>query len=187
MPRCPWAKTPLLAAYHDAEWGVPTFDERALFEHLVLSGVQAGLSWEIVLRKRDAFRRAFAGFRAERVARYDDARIARLLADPALVRNRAKLEAAVVNARAVLELRESHGGLAPFLWGFVDHQPVVRRRRRPSDVPARTPLSDRVGRELKARGFRFVGPTICYAMMQAVGMVNDHLLGCPRHAALAAP
>ncbi|MCW5776123.1 MAG: DNA-3-methyladenine glycosylase I [Phycisphaeraceae bacterium] len=186
MPaRCPWAKTDLSIAYHDGEWGVPQHDDRTLFEFITLEGAQAGLSWETILRKRERYREVFAGFDAARVARFTPARVERVLADPGIVRNRAKVESTIANARAVLRVREEFGSLDAFLWRFVDGRPVVNRRRRMSDVPASTPASDAMSKDLKRRGFGFVGTTICYALMQAVGMVNDHLVTCPRHAEIS--
>ncbi|MCL4741364.1 MAG: DNA-3-methyladenine glycosylase I [Phycisphaerales bacterium] len=183
--RCPWAKTELSIAYHDAEWGVPRHDDRTLFEFITLEGAQAGLSWETILRKRDRYREVFAGFDPSRVARFTPARVERLLADPGIVRNRAKVESTVANARAVLRVQREFGSLDAYLWRFVDGCPVVNRRRRMSDVPASTPVSDAMSKDLKRRGFGFVGTTICYALMQAVGMVNDHLVTCPRHGEIA--
>lgn len=185
--RCGWCGTdPLYVAYHDREWGVPSFDDAHLFEMLILEGQQAGLSWLTILRKRAALREALANFDPQRLARFTAADIERLLANPRIVRNRAKLEAAVHNARAFLELKARAGGFAPFLWSFVDGRPVQNRFRRLEDIPAETPLSQRLARALRQQGFRFVGPTICYAYMQAVGLVNDHLVSCPRHAQVAA-
>ena len=185
MTRCAWCTDdPLYLAYHDGEWGVPSFDERHLFEMLGLEGAQAGLSWLTIPKKRENYRRAFDHFDPERVARYDEHKIAALLADPGIVRNRLKVAAAIRNARAVLELRESHGSLAAFLWRYVDGRPVQNRWRRLAEVPASTPASERMSRDLKKLGCNFVGPTICYAFMQAVGMVNDHTVDCFRHAEL---
>jgi len=186
--RCPWprAENPLYVRYHDTEWGVPERDDRALFEKLILDGAQAGLSWETILNKRENYRRAFEGFVPERIARYDRRRIAALLADPGIVRNRQKVEAAVANARAFLELREREGSFSRWLWAFVDGRPVQNRWSRTGQVPASTPLSEAVSKALRERGFRFVGPTIIYAYMQAIGMVNDHLVTCFRHAEVAA-
>jgi DNA-3-methyladenine glycosylase I len=181
LRRCAWPGTePLYVAYHDEEWGVPDHDSRALFEKLLLDGFQAGLSWITILRKRDAFRRAFDGFDAERIARFDAARIATLLADPGIVRNRAKIEAAVSSARAFLAV-EAEQGFSDYIWGFVDGRPILNRFTTREDVPASTPLAETISKDLKARGFRFCGPTIVYAFMQAVGMVNDHMVGCHRH------
>jgi DNA-3-methyladenine glycosylase I len=183
LSRCGWPGTdPLYVAYHDEEWGVPEHDSRALFEKLLLDGFQAGLSWITILRKRDAFRRAFDGFDPERIASYDDARIAALMADAGIVRNRAKIEAAVTSARAYLALQAGQE-FSDYLWGFVDGRPVINRFTALEEVPAATPLAETVSKDLKARGFRFCGPTIVYAFMQAVGMVNDHLVGCHRHEA----
>jgi DNA-3-methyladenine glycosylase I len=179
--RCPWAGgDPLYVAYHDEEWGAPKTDDRALFEKLILEGFQAGLSWITILRKRPRFRAAFDGFDAERMARWDEAKIAALMDDTGIVRNRLKITAAVDNARAYQALSEGQG-LARFLWDFVDGAAVQNRWLAHGDVPPQTPLSARISRELKARGFRFVGPTTVYAFMQSVGMVNDHLVACHRH------
>jgi DNA-3-methyladenine glycosylase I len=185
--RCSWCgDDPLYRAYHDEQWGVPVAQERLLFEMLVLEGAQAGLSWLTILRKREGYRRAFAAFDPERVARFDARRVARLLADPGIVRNRLKVEAAVRNARAVLALRERPGGLAGFLWGFVGGAPRQNRWRTLAQIPASTPASHAMSRELRRLGFGFVGPTVCYALMQAVGMVNDHTTDCYRHREVAA-
>jgi DNA-3-methyladenine glycosylase I len=187
-PRCAWAgDEPLYVAYPDSEWGVPARDDRLLFELLLLEGAQAGLSWITILRKREHYRRAFAGFEPRRVARFDARKRARLLQDPGIVRNRLKVESAVGNARAFLAIQERHGSFAAWLWAFVDGRPLVNRWRRPADVPARTPLSDRISRELRALGFRFVGSTIVYAYLQAVGVVDDHLLGCWKRKPVARP
>jgi DNA-3-methyladenine glycosylase I len=184
--RCPWAeKDPLYHPYHDEEWGVPAHDDRRLFEMLILEGAQAGLSWLTILRKREAYRRAFGGFDPARVARYTAKRQARLLEDPGIVRNRQKVAAAVGNARAFLEVAAEHGSFDRYLWGFVGGKPRVNRFRRIGDVPAKTAESDALSKDLARRGFKFVGSTICYAYMQAIGMVNDHLTSCPRHADLA--
>ena len=181
--RCAWCgELPEYVRYHDEEWGVPSRDDRHLFEMLVLEGAQAGLSWLTILRKREGYREAFDGFDAERVARYTSARIERLMRNEGIVRNRAKIEATVRNARAVLALREEHGGLAPYLWSFVGGAPVRNRPRVAADVPATSPASDAMSKALKARGFGFVGSTICYAFMQATGMVDDHVAGCFRAA-----
>jgi len=183
--RCPWPQKPLDVAYHDAEWGVPLHDERALFELLTLEGAQAGLSWSIVLAKREGYRRAFDGFDVEKIARYDARQVRRLLADPGIVRNRLKIAATIANARAFLAVRRDLGSFDRHVWSFVGGRPIVNRRRAMRGVPARTRQSDAMSRDLKARGFKFVGSTICYAFMQASGMVNDHLVTCPRHAACA--
>jgi len=184
--RCAWCgEDPLYRSYHDEQWGVPVAGERELFEMLVLEGAQAGLSWLTILRRREGYRRAFAGFDPEIVARYDQGRIERLLADQGIVRNRLKVESAVRNARGVLALRESHGGLAAFLWDFVGGRPLQNRRASLTAIPAHTAESDAMSKALRALGFGFVGPTVCYAFMQAVGMVNDHTTDCYRHAAVA--
>ena len=181
-PRCAWVgQDPLYIAYHDQEWGVPLHDERALFEFLILEGAQAGLSWLTILKKRAGYRRAFADFDAERVARYGEADVARLLADPGIVRNRLKIAAAIGNARATLAVREAFGGLDGYFWRFVDGRPIVNTWRSLAEVPARTPLSDAISKDLRQRGFKFVGSTIVYAHMQATGMVNDHTVDCFRH------
>jgi DNA-3-methyladenine glycosylase I len=169
-----------MLAYHDEEWGLPSHDDRHLFELLVLEGAQAGLSWQTILRKREGYRRAFAGFDPERVARFDGRRVERLLRDPAIVRNRAKVESAVSNARAALTVRQEAGTLAAYVWSFVDGRPVRNRWRSLEEIPAESEGSRAMSRELKRRGFRFVGPTICYAFMQAAGLVNDHVVGCFR-------
>ena len=184
---CPWCgDDPLYRAYHDEEWGVPCRDEDALFEFLVLEGMQAGLAWITILRKREAFRAAFAGFDAERVAAFDDTDRNRLLSDAGIVRNRAKIEAAIGNARIVLELRAQGGGLTNLLWSYVDGVAIQNRFVSMTDVPPSSPLSERMSKDLRKQGFRFVGPTICYALMQAAGLINDHLVACPRHDACAA-
>jgi DNA-3-methyladenine glycosylase I len=183
--RCHWAKSDLMIAYHDAEWGVPLHDDRGLFEFLILEGHQAGLSWEIVLRKREAYRAAFDGFDPARIAKYDAKRIRALLQNAGLVRNKLKMRAAVENARAFLEVQREFGSFDKFLWQFVGGKPRVNERRAGGPIPATTPESDALSIALKRRGFRFVGSTICYAMMQAVGMVNDHAVECFRYAQLA--
>jgi len=183
--RCPWpGEDPLYVAYHDDEWGVPERDDRALYEKLVLDGFQAGLSWITILRKREAFRRAFHGFDPERIARYDARSIERLMRDPGIVRNRAKIVATVGNARAYLELME-RGSFSELLWELTGGRTIVNRRRKLSEVPAESEESRAMSKTLKAHGFKFCGPTICYAFMQAVGMVNDHLVDCFRHAVLS--
>jgi len=180
--RCPWCGTdPLYVAYHDNEWGVPLHDERALFEFLILEGAQAGLSWLTILKKRENYRRAFDQFDAVKVAKYDEADVARLLADAGIVRNRLKVAAAITNAQATLKVREQFGGLDAYFWGFVDGRPIQNQWEHLSEVPAKTALSDRISKDLKQRGFKFVGTTIVYAFMQATGMVNDHLTSCARH------
>jgi DNA-3-methyladenine glycosylase I len=182
--RCPWANGgPLeLLQYHDEEWGVPSHDDRHLFEMLLLEGAQAGLSWTTILRKREGYRRAFAGFDALKVARFDRRQCARLLANPAIVRNRRKVEAAVENARRTLEVQREMGSFGAFAWQFVAGRPIRNAWRSLAEVPAKTAESEALSRALARRGFRFVGPTICYAFMQAVGMVNDHLVTCFRYA-----
>lgn len=183
--RCGWARTELSIPYHDEEWGVPCRDDRVLFEHLLLDCAQAGLSWEIMLRKREGYRRAFAGFDPERVARFNRRSVERLLRDPGIVRNRRKVESAIGNARAFLDVQDEFGSFAHYLWGFVDGDPVRNRWRRLEQIPARTPLAESLSKDLKGRGFSFVGPTIVYAFLQATGLVNDHLVGCFRHAECA--
>ena len=179
--RCAWPRAPLDVAYHDAEWGVPLHDDRALLELLTLEGAQAGLSWSTILKKREGYRAAFAGFDVERVARFTTADVERLVLDPAIVRHRQKIESAVTNARAVLAVRESFGSFDAYLWRFVGGAPRVNWWRTPGEVPARTAESDALSRDLLGRGFKFVGSTICYAFMQATGMVNDHTVDCFRH------
>jgi DNA-3-methyladenine glycosylase I len=184
--RCVWAGTdPAMVAYHDSEWGVPLHDDRALFEFLILEGAQAGLSWSTILRKRANYRRAFDAFDARRIARYDDAKVAALLADAGIVRNRLKIGATVSNAEAFLAVRKEFGTFDAYIWQFTGGRPRSNRWRAAGDVPARTAESDAMSRDLARRGFRFVGSTICYAFMQATGMVNDHLTGCFRHRELA--
>ena len=186
--RCPWATSdPAYLAYHDEEWGVPLHDDRRIFEMLVLEGAQAGLSWLTILKRRDAYRRAFDRFDPQRVAGYDAVRIARLLADDGIVRNRLKIKAAVTNARAFLNVQEEFGSFDRYVWGFVNGRPVQNAWATLDEVPARTAASDALSRDLKARGFSFVGSTICYAHMQATGMVNDHVVGCFRHGAVQRP
>ena len=183
--RCWWARgNPLLETYHDTEWGVPVHDDRKLFEFLVLDAFQAGLSWAIILKKRDGFRRAFDGFDAARIARYTPARVRRLLADAAIVRNRQKIEATIANARAFLALRKEFGTFDRFIWQFTGGRTLVHTRKSRRGVPSTSPESDAMSKALKARGFGFVGSTICYAFMQAAGMVNDHLVDCFRYRAL---
>jgi len=183
--RCGWPRSELALRYHDEEWGVPLRDDRKIFEFLVLDAAQAGLSWEIILRKREGYRAAFDGFDPEKVARYDQRRIERLLADAGIIRNRLKIESAIANARAFLQVQEECGSFASYIWQFVGGRPLVNHRRSLKTVPARTKESDAMSKALRARGFRFVGSTICYAFMQAAGMVNDHTVGCFRHAPLA--
>jgi len=179
-PRCAWARTDLGIAYHDAEWGVPVHDDRILFEFLTLEGAQAGLSWETILKKREAYRQAFAAFDPAVVARFTPARVERLLRDPGIVRNRLKVASTIGNAKAFLAVQEEFGSFDAYVWGFVGGAPRVNRWRSLADVPASTTESDALSRDLKRRGFRFIGSTICYAFMQAVGMVNDHTVGCFR-------
>lgn len=184
--RCVWCgEDTLYRAYHDLEWGVPSRDETHLFEMLTLEGAQAGLSWLTVLRKREGYRRAFAGFDPERIARFDAADVARLLGDPGIIRNRLKVEATIANAQVLLELRDGGQTLSGLLWDFVDGHPRQNAWSNPAQVPASTPESDRMSQQLKRLGFRFVGTTICYALMQAVGLVNDHTIDCFRHRELA--
>lgn len=180
--RCPWAGTDsLYIDYHDTEWGVPERDDKKLFEFLVLEGAQAGLSWISILRRREDYRRAFDGFDPGRIAGYDEKKIASLLSDPGIVRNRRKIEGAVKNARAYLSLRESGKSLSSFLWDFVDGKPVVNSRKTWDEVPPSTPLSEKISKAMRARGFVFFGPVICQSHLQAMGLVNDHLVSCFRH------
>jgi DNA-3-methyladenine glycosylase I len=181
MPRCPWASTEPNLTYHDQEWGVPVHDDRKLFEFLILEGAQAGLSWTTILRKRDNYRKAFDRFRPEKIARYGAHDVERLLNNAGIVRNRLKIAAAIQNAKAFRAVRKEFGSFDAYLWSFVGGKPKQNRWRKMSQVPARTKESDVMSRDLAKRGFKFVGSTICYALMQAVGMVNDHLLSCPRH------
>jgi DNA-3-methyladenine glycosylase I len=186
LKRCPWPKQdPLYVAYHDEEWGVPEYDDRALYEKLVLDGFQAGLSWITILRKRDNFRKAFDDFEPERIARYPKRKIESLMKDAGIVRNRAKIEGAVGSARAWLDIMEKGPGFSILLWDFLDGKPKLNNFRSTKQVPAETEISRKMSKELIGRGFKFVGPTIIYAFMQAVGMVNDHLVTCHRHAAVA--
>ena len=181
-PRCGWVSTdPLYIAYHDTEWGVPERDERALFEKLLLDGFQAGLSWITILRKRDNFRRAFDGFQPEKIVRYTPKKLDALMQDEGIVRNRAKIDGTVQNARGWLEIMEKDGGFSNYLWNYVDGRPVQNAWNGLKQIPAETPLSKAISKDLRKRGFTFVGPTIVYAFMQAVGMVNDHLVDCHRH------
>jgi DNA-3-methyladenine glycosylase I len=179
--RCPWPKKPLDIAYHDEEWGVPLHDDRSLFELLTLEGAQAGLSWSIVLAKRESYRKAFDGFDLEKIARYNARKVAALLADPGIVRNRLKVAATIANARACLAVQREFGSFDRYLWQFNGGRPIVNRRRAMGEIPTRTPESDALSKDLRKRGFKFVGSTICQAFMQANGMVNDHLVTCPRH------
>jgi DNA-3-methyladenine glycosylase I len=186
MHRCPWAKSELMAAYHDTEWGVPVHDDRTLFEFLILEGAQAGLSWETVLKKREAYRAAFDDFNAEAIARFNARTSAALMANPGIIRNRLKIAAAMQNAKAFNQIRGEFGDFNSFIWRFVNDKPIRNRRRSMADIPSRNEQSDAMSKELKRRGFKFVGTTICYAFMQAVGMANDHLVSCPRHREIAA-
>jgi DNA-3-methyladenine glycosylase I len=183
IERCPWSigVSDAYLAYHDTEWGVPVRDDRKHFEFLMLEGAQAGLSWSTVLHKREAYRRAFAGFDPEKVARFNARSVERLLKDPGIIRNRLKVQSAVSNARHFLEVQQEFGSFDSYIWAFVDGRPIKNRWRRPKDVPARTPESDALSADLKSRGFKFVGSTIIYAHMQAIGLVNDHLVTCFRY------
>ena len=184
--RCPWAGSdPQMVAYHDDEWGVAQHDDHRLFEKISLEGAQAGLSWSTILRKRDAYRRAFSGFDPVKVARFSPAKVERLLVDPEIVRNRAKIESTVANARAVKRVQRELGSLDAYLWAFVDGTPIQNRHRDVSTLEAQTAISVAMSKDMKRRGFRFVGPTTMYALMQSVGMVNDHLVSCFRHAELS--
>lgn len=183
--RCPWPGNDLAIRYHDREWGVPVRDPRVLFEFLILEGAQAGLSWDTILKKRERYREVLDGFDPQRIARYNAKKVAALLADPGIVRNRAKIAATIANARAFLELEEAGPGFSKHLWSFVDGDPILNRWKRRQQVPAKTPESDAMSKDLKKRGFGFVGSTICYAFMQATGMVNDHLVTCFRHSQLS--
>lgn len=183
--RCKWACTPLSIAYHDHEWGTPVHDDRVLFEFLILEGAQAGLNWETILKKRDGYRAAFAGFDPAAVAAYDEAKVAELLASPAIIRNRLKIRSAIRNARAFLAIQDEMGSFERYVWAFVDGQPRHNARRSLAEIPAYTPEAQRLSKDLTRRGFNFCGPTIMYAFMQAVGMVNDHEVNCFRYAQLA--
>lgn len=185
LTRCAWAATELGIAYHDREWGVPAHDDRLLFEFLILEGAQAGLSWETILRKRPAYRAAFDGFDPARVARFDARRVRRLLADPGIVRNRLKISSAIGNARAFLKVQDEFGTFDAYVWRFAGGRPRRNAWLRPKQVPATSPESEAMSKQLLRRGFRFAGPTICYAFMQAVGMVNDHLVSCFRYREVA--
>src|SRR5258708_21181970 len=184
IPRCDWARKPLDILYHDREWGVPVHDDRLLLGFLILEGAEAGVSWSAILAKREGYRKAFANFDAAKIARFDERRIAKLLANPQIVRNRLKILAAIRNAIALREVQNEFGGFDPFIWQFVDGRPKVNAWKTLSQVPARTPQSDVMSKELLHPGFKFVGPTICYAFMQAAGVVNDHLVSCFRRSAL---
>jgi DNA-3-methyladenine glycosylase I len=184
LTRCSWARGDEMIAYHDAEWGVPLHDDRGLFEFLILEGAQAGLSWSTILRKRENYRKAFDRFDPRKIARYEDSKVAALLEDAGIVRNRLKVASAVANARAFLAVQKEFGSFDAYIWSFVGGRPMQNRRRELAEVPARTAESDAMSKDLARRGFRFVGSTICYAFMQATGMVNDHLTGCFRHRTL---
>jgi len=184
LVRCAWARDPLSIEYHDAEWGVPIHNDRALFELLLLEGAQAGLNWSTILAKRPAYRAAFDGFNARKIARYEEAKLAALMANPGIVRNRLKIRAAVRNARAFLDVQREFSTFDRYIWQFSGGAPIQNRWRRLEDVPSSTAESDRMSKDLVRHGFSFVGTTICYAFMQATGMVNDHLTGCFRHAEL---
>jgi DNA-3-methyladenine glycosylase I len=180
--RCPWpGEDPFYVAYHDTEWGVPEYDDRALYEKLILDGFQAGLSWITILRKRDNFRAAFVDFQPDKIARYDDAKVHALMNDAGIVRNRAKIVGAINSAKGYLKIMEEGAGFSKFLWDFVDGRPIVNKFKTHGNVPPSTPLSAKISKELLARGFKFVGPTIVYAFMEATGMVNDHLVSCYCH------
>jgi DNA-3-methyladenine glycosylase I len=182
VKRCSWAKSPAMIDYHDREWGVPARDDRTLFEFLILEGAQAGLSWETILNKRERYHEVFAGFDPEKVARFTSARVEKLLLDPGIVRNRLKVAGAVRNAKAFLAVQREFGSFSTYVWEFVGGEPIVNTIRKPGDVPATTAISDALAKDLKKRGFTFVGSTIVYAFMQAIGMVDDHLDGCVRDA-----
>ena len=184
MPRCAWATTEPAITYHDEEWGVPVHDDRVLFEFLILEGAQAGLSWNTILKKRENYRKALDGFHPDKIARYNKRDVQRLLGNDGIVRNRLKIAATIENAKRFLEVRKEFGTFDAYLWTFVGGEPIQNRRTTLADVPARTAESDAMSRDLLRRGFKFVGSTICYAFMQAIGMVNDHLVSCPRHVEL---
>ena len=185
--RCSWCgNDPLYVAYHDEEWGVPVYDDRTLFEFLILEGAQAGLSWSTILKKREGYRLAFDAFDAEKVARYDGVKISALLSDPGIVRNQLKIGSAVTNAQAFLNIQTEWGSFSDYIWSFVDGRPIQNTWRTLSEIPAKTPIAENLSKDLKKRGFRFVGPTIIYAHMQATGMVNDHLVDCLRYAEIVA-
>jgi DNA-3-methyladenine glycosylase I len=181
IQRCAWATKPLDIEYHDAEWGVPVHDDRLLFEFLILEGAQAGLSWSTILNKRQAYRKAFANFEPKKVAKFGPDKVATLLENPGIVRNRLKIAASVQNAKTFLKVQDEFGAFDPFLWRFVDGKPIANRWKTQGQVPAKTTVSDALSKELAKRGFKFVGSTICYAFMQAIGMVNDHVVTCYRH------
>jgi DNA-3-methyladenine glycosylase I len=181
ITRCGWATTESMIAYHDKEWGVPVHDDRLLFEFLILEGAQAGLSWSTILNKRENYRKAFDNFDAEKIARYDARKVKKLLADPGIVRNKLKIAAAIQNAKAFLAVQKEFGNFDAYIWSFVNNQPIRNKFKAMKQVPARTAESDAMSKDLLKRGFKFAGSTICYAFMQAVGMVNDHIVDCFRH------
>jgi DNA-3-methyladenine glycosylase I len=181
MKRCTWPTNELAIRYHDEEWGTPLHDERGLFEFLILEGAQAGLSWDTILRKRENYRKAFDGFDVNKVARYTDKKVAKLLQDEGIIRNRLKIASAISNAKAFLKVQKEFGSFDNYIWSFVDGKPIVNKRTGPGQVPTRTDISDAISKDLKKRGFNFVGSTIMYAFMQATGMVNDHLVSCFRY------
>jgi DNA-3-methyladenine glycosylase I len=181
ITRCPWPTDEMMIRYHDTEWGVPVHEDRVLFEYLILEGAQAGLSWNTVLKKRENYRAAFDHFVAEKIVRYGDKKVAELLANPGIIRNRLKVAATIQNAKAFLAVREAFGSFDAYLWRFVEGKPIVNRRKSMKEVPPRTEVSDKMSKDLLKRGFKFVGSTICYSHMQATGMVNDHLVTCFRH------
>ena len=185
LTRCPWPTDEIMIRYHDTEWGVPVHHDRLLFEYLILEGAQAGLSWQTVLKKRENYRAAFDQFDAEKIARYGDKKVAALLANAGIIRNRLKINATILNANMFLKVREEFGSLDAYLWRFVEGKPIINRRQSMKEIPARTEISDAMSKDLLKRGFKFVGSTICYAHMQAVGLVNDHLVTCFRHKQLS--
>jgi DNA-3-methyladenine glycosylase I len=186
MKRCPWAgEEPMYVQYHDEQWGVPVHDDQELFEMLILEGAQAGLSWRTILTRRENYRAAFDRFDPAVVAAYDENKIQALLKDPGIIRNQLKIRSAVANAKALLEVQEEFGSFDAYIWGFVGHKPIINRWKTPREVPDKTVEAEAMSKDLKKRGFKFVGPTICYAFMQAVGMVNDHIVDCYRHAQLS--
>src|SRR5262245_4139823 len=185
-PRCPWGTSPAMIAYHDEEWGIPQHDDRVLFEFLILEGAQAGLSWSTILAKRDAYRKAFSNFNPQKVSKYSNEKLSELLANPGIVRNRLKIESTVRNARAFLEVQKEFGSFDRYIWQFVGGKPLTNKWKSGSRLPAQTPESVSMSKDLLKRGFNFVGPTVCYAFMQAVGLVNDHLVDCFRYAQISA-
>lgn len=188
MKRCEWAnRSELERSYHDQEWGTPVHDDRHLFEFLVLEGAQAGLSWSTILRKREGYRKAFHHFDAQKISRFSEKDVSRLLADSEIIRNKLKIEAAITNARAFLRVQEQRGGFDPYIWQFIEGNPIQNAWKKLRDIPPSTPESEAMSRDLRSRGFKFVGPTICYAFMQAVGMVNDHVVDCFRYKELRNP